>query len=288
MTIDISSLQLLENLTKGLDFSVPNVDFNSPAFDIPPALADALQNVPAPLSVGLLTERKVDGEGCFDQIMTAVKAHLKEEYEAGRITGAEYAKTYIALMQAALQFAVQYLLGKDSAYYSALDTQAKALASNLDAYTAKVKLAIAQSQANLVKAQYAGEVIKLGATEKQTDMTVAQTGLVEAQREVQIQQKDLLKEQTEQAHAQVSDTQLDGATPVTGYIGKQNKLLTQQAQSFRNDHVLKGAKVFADSFATQLSMSTATVDGTGLDASGINKAITNLQNSIAASAGTAS
>lgn len=280
MTIDENSLQILENVTKGVDFTVPNVDFDDPAFTIPPGLADALQRVPEQLTIGLLTERKVDGEGCFDQIMTALKAHLKEEYEAGRITGAEYTKAYIAMMQEALQQAVQFLLGKDNAYYTALGTQAQALASNIDAYTAKVKLAIAQSQANLVKAQYAGEVIKLGATDKQTDLTIQQTKLVEAQTAVQVQQKELLVEQTEQAHAQVSDTQLDGITPVTGYTGNQNSLLKQQVQAFKNDHVIKGAKIFADSFATQLSMSTATVDGTGLDAAGINTAITNLQNSL--------
>lgn len=289
-TIDTNSLTLLENITKGLDFSIPNIDFDDPAFTIPGSLADALQKVPDPLTLDTLTECTIDGNGAFDKVMTALKAHLTEEYEKNRITGAEYAKVYTAMMQYALQYAVQYLLGKDNAYYQALGTQAQALTANIDAYTAKVKLAIAQAQAHLNKAQYANEVIKLGVMDKQTDHVIAQTAtqeqqtillgsqkeLVDAQTITQEHQQKLLTEQTEQAHAQVSDTRLDGS-PVSGYTGNQNKLLQQQTQAFKNDAVIKGSKVFADSFATQLSMGSATVAGTGLDSTGIQKAITNLQ-----------
>ena len=272
--IDVRSKELLSSVTEGLDFNIPNVDFNDSAFDIPDSLANALQNTPEQLTVGTLTECVVDGNGCFDKVMTALKAHLNLEYEAGRITGAEYTKAYIASMQGALQFSVQYLLGKDNAFFQALGTQASALRANIDAYTAKVQLAIAQAQAHQLKAQYATTVLQLSATEEQKE-------LVEAQTEVQKQQKGLLLEQTEQAHAQVSDTQLDGSTPVTGYTGNQNKLLKQQVEAFKHDAIVKGSKIFTDSFATQLSMSTATVAGTGLDAQGIAKATAALQASIA-------
>lgn len=272
--IDIRSKELLSSVTEGLDFNIPNVDFNDSAFDIPDSLANALQNTPEQLTVGTLTECVIDGNGCFDKVMTALKAHLKLEYDEGRITGAEYTKAYIASMQGALQFSVQYLLGKDNAFFQALGTQASALRANIDAYTAKVQLAIAQAQAHQLKAQYANTVLQLSATEEQKE-------LVEAQTEVQKQQKGLLLEQTEQAHAQVSDTQLDGSTPVTGYTGNQNKLLKQQVEAFKHDAIVKGSKIFTDSFATQLSMSTATVSGTGLDAQGIAKATAALQASIA-------
>ena len=184
--IDIRSKELLSSVTEGLDFSIPNVDFDDPAFDIPESLANALQNTPEQLTVGTLTECVVDGNGCFDRVMTALKAHLNLEYEAGRITGAEYTKAYIASMQGALQFSVQYLLGKDNAFFQALGTQASALRANIDAYTAKVQLAIAQAQAHQLKAQYATTVLQLAATEEQKE-------LVEAQTEVQKQQKGFPK-----------------------------------------------------------------------------------------------
>ena len=327
--IEIRSKELLSSITQGLDFSVPNVDFNDSAFVIPESLAEALQNTPDPLTVDSLTECVVDGEGCFDKVMTALKAHLNVEYDAGRITGSEYTKAYIASMQGALQFSVQYLLGKDNAHFSALGAQAASLRANVEAYTAKAQLAIAQAQAHMNKAQYAVEVLKLGATDTQRDLvieqakqviaqtsltgaqqsltteqvktqekqtthlgkqtelvteqigqTVAQTALVGAQTNTQRQQEKLLKEQTEQAHAQVSDTQTDGKTAVTGYIGDQKALLKQQVVSFKKDSIIKSAKIYADSFATQLSMSTATADGTGLDANGIGNAMSKLANSM--------
>lgn len=327
--IEIRSKELLSSITQGLDFNIPNVDFNDSAFTIPESLAEALQNTPEPLTVDSLTECVVDGEGCFDKVMTALKAHLNVEYDAGRITGSEYTKAYIASMQGALQFSVQYLLGKDNAHFSSLGAQAASLKANVDAYTAKTQLAIAQAQMHQNKAIYANEVLKLGVVdtqrdlvieqakqviaqtsltgaqkdltseqvntqEKQTahlakqtelvteqiDQTIAQTGLVGAQTNTQKQQEKLLKEQTEQAHAQVSDTLVDGKTAVTGYIGDQKSLLKQQVVSFKKDSIIKSAKIYADSFATQLSMSTATADGTGLDANGIGNAMSKLANSM--------
>ena len=327
--IEIRSKELLSSITQGLDFNIPNVDFNDSAFTIPESLAEALQNTPEPLTVDSLTECVVDGEGCFDKVMTALKAHLNVEYDAGRITGSEYTKAYIASMQGALQFSVQYLLGKDNAHFSSLGAQAASLKANVDAYTAKTQLAIAQAQMHQNKAIYANEVLKLGATdtqrdlvieqakqviaqtsltgaqkdltseqvntqEKQTahlakqtelvteqiDQTIAQTGLVGAQTNTQKQQEKLLKEQTEQAHAQVSDTLVDGKTAVTGYIGDQKSLLKQQVVSFKKDSIIKSAKIYADSFATQLSMSTATAEGTGLDSNGIGNAMSKLANSM--------
>lgn len=275
MEIDVRAKELLSSVTEGLDFSVPSVDFDSSAFEIPESLAEALKKTPEQLTIGTLTECTIDGNGCFDKVMTALKAHLTCEYEAGRITGAEYTKAYIASIQGALQFSVQYLLGKDNAYFTSLGSQAQALRANIEAYTAKVQLAIAQAQANLNKAQYAGAVLQLAAVEKQKE-------LVEAQTEVQKQQKDLLVEQTEQAHSQISDTQLDGITPVTGYTGNQNKLLKQQVEAFKHDAIVKGSKIFTDSFATQLSMSAAaSAAGTGLDVNGVAKATAALQASIA-------
>ena len=444
--LETRSKEILSSLTEGLDFTIPNIDFNDKAFEIPQALIDALQKVPEPLTTDLLTERIVDGKGTFDVIMTAMKEHLKIEYNEGRITGAEYTKAYIAMLQSALQFAVQYLLGRDNAYFQAIGAQTQALTNSINIYKAKVELAIAQAQAHQNKAEYANRVLGLGTVEKQTLLTNAQTSktteevklvtsqtartdqdtklttaniakteeetklvtantlkagkealhieaqtalteanknkvteevklvtsqttkvtkeipmveaqteqikkntdlaiantakvkeetrlvgtqilvqtqqekllkeqteqihaqtsdtktdgstevtglmgvqkdvnikqgnLIVAQTDVQKQQKELLREQTEQAHAQVSDTQLDGKTPVTGYTGNQNSLLKQQVTSFKKDAIIKAAKVYADSLTTQLSMNTATVAGTGLDAAGIGKAIGKLASSM--------
>ena len=256
--VDTRAKELLNSITEGIDFSVPNVNFDDESLKIPEALANALQNVPDKLTNASLTEGCIEGNGTFDIIMKALKDHLNYEYESGRITGAEYTKAYIASLQGALQFAVQYLLGKDLAYYQALGTQAQALTNNIGAYTAKVQLAIAQAQAHLNKAQYANGVLGLASTDKQVQ---------------------LLQEQGEQAHAQTSDTRLDGAA-VTGYTGNQNSLLKQQVISFKKDAIIKSAKIYADSYTTQMSISGATSDNTGLNASDIGSAMKVLRNSM--------
>ena len=287
MANDTQAKELLKSLTEGLDFNIPNVDFDSDAFKIPDSLADALQKTPSPLTNETLTEGKVDGNGTFDVIMKAMKDHLIQEYKAGRITGAEYTKAYAAVMTAGLQSAVQYLLGRDAAYYGAIGAQAQALTQNLGIYKAKVELAIAQAQAHQNKADYANKVLNLANIDQQKELLTGQTSqvkeqtvLVTKQQDQTVAQTELLGEQAEQAHAQVSDTLRDGKTSVTGYTGNQNKLLQQQVISFKKDSIIKSAKIYADSFATQLSMSTATAAGTGLDANGIGAAISKLASSM--------
>jgi hypothetical protein len=279
-TVDTRAKELLTSITDGLDFSVPNVDFDDASLQIPESLAEALQKVPEQLTNDSLTEGCIEGEGTFDQIMKALKDHLTDEFEAGRITGAEYTKAYVAMMQTALQSAVQYLLGRDTAYYQALGAQAQALTLNIGAYTAKVQLAIAQAQALQNKAQYANTVLNLAATDKQMEHLDKQMQVEDAQIKQTNAQVILIGEQSEQAHAQVSDTMRDGSTRVTGYTGNQNALLKQQVIAFKKDSVIKAAKIYADSFATQISMSTATAAGTGLDANGIGTAISKLASSM--------
>ena len=197
--LETRSKEILSSLTEGLDFTIPNIDFNDKAFEIPQALIDALQKVPEPLTTALLTERIVGGNGTFDAIMTAMKEHLKIEYNEGRITGAEFTKAYIAMLQSALQFAVQYLLGRDNAYFQAIGAQTQALTNSINIYKAKVELAIAQAQAHQNKAEYANKVCSLGSIDKQVTLVESQTGkvneetkLVGAQTLVQTQQEKLL------------------------------------------------------------------------------------------------
>ncbi|MBQ7430908.1 MAG: hypothetical protein IJV29_14830, partial [Butyrivibrio sp.] len=87
---ELRSVELLNEITKGLDFSIPDVDFNDEIFQIPDELKDALLHAPDKLKPEDLTERKVNGMGMYDQLMTTNRAHIMDEYENGRITGAEY------------------------------------------------------------------------------------------------------------------------------------------------------------------------------------------------------
>jgi len=59
-----------------------------------------------------LTSGTVDGDGVFDRLMQSVKLHLAEEYNAQRITGADYTQVYLGAISAVLQTATQFLLNE--------------------------------------------------------------------------------------------------------------------------------------------------------------------------------
>lgn len=56
------------------------------------------------------TQAKVDGDGVFDVLMQAVKAHLREEFDANRIKGTEYADVYLGSIQHTMQTALQFFI----------------------------------------------------------------------------------------------------------------------------------------------------------------------------------
>jgi hypothetical protein len=63
-----------------------------------------------------LTTVSLEGAGAFDVLMRATKLHLTEEYDAGRITGNEYATVYLGAVSAVLQTSIQFLLNEQQAH----------------------------------------------------------------------------------------------------------------------------------------------------------------------------
>jgi hypothetical protein len=60
-----------------------------------------------------LTHATVAGNGVFDVLMRAVKAHLEQEWTAGRIKGTEYSTVYLSALQTTLQTALQFVLSQE-------------------------------------------------------------------------------------------------------------------------------------------------------------------------------
>lgn len=66
-----------------------------------------------PIALTSLTTVDVSGTGAFDVLMRANKAHLEQEYKAGRIKGTEYADVYLGSMQTVLNGALQFVLQRE-------------------------------------------------------------------------------------------------------------------------------------------------------------------------------
>lgn len=96
-----------------------------------------------------VTTGDILGDGVFDQLMRSIKAHALEEYNAGRITGKDYATVYLGGMQAAIKEAVTFVLS-EKAQEVEVDNKIKQGAL-IDSQKAMVDLQAAEIAPNGVK-----------------------------------------------------------------------------------------------------------------------------------------
>ena len=237
---DVAELLLTE---LGRDFTVPSPDLSGENFRIPGRTGNPLYSAITPVALPALTTATVGGTGAFDVLMSANKAHLREEYDKGRITGDQYSKAYIELSSAALSAGLQFALSADQARWQALLVQTQARRAEIEAVTAAVQLEIAKAQlaaaavqADILNAQYVQTLVQTAGLKASYEQTMAQKYLLDEQLNTQIRQTvmvtnqgTLIDEQIESARAQVRDTLTTGG-PIVGLIGEQKKLLTEQVK----------------------------------------------------------
>ena len=279
---------LFQTLTAGVSFEIPQIDVTGPSFQIPGGMDSELYKQVTRIANSELTTTTLDGTGTFDVLMRGFKAHLKEEYNQSRITGAEYTKAYTALVESAMAQGVQFLLGKDASFWQAMSAQIQAITAKLQLETARVRHTTAQLEAlnqeatfALTKMRLANENMQycIGKFNHEQMLPAQKTGQDIANRTAVYnvdmimplqkvglehsnsialfnlqtmlpQQHELLVEQTEVQRAQTLDTRSDGIT-VVGAVGKQKDLYSQQIVSYQRDSELKAAKLFADAWTVQ-------------------------------------
>ena len=186
---DVVANDLIDSLLAGKDFTVPNVELNADSLKLPTGSNIEMYASILRLSVSDLTQEKVGGTGAFDALMTSVKAHLREEYEKGRITGAEYTKAYAELVTASMAHATQFLLGKDQVYWTSQLSQIQSVTAMLQMESERVKLAALKFDALTSEANYALTKLKLANEDAQycinkynlEQMLPAQKALLDAQ-----------------------------------------------------------------------------------------------------------
>ncbi|TJX55720.1 MAG: hypothetical protein E5W21_16270, partial [Mesorhizobium sp.] len=254
---DVLANSLLTTLTTGKDFSFPVINLEDPLFDLPDGTGPLYGAIPQ-ITVDDLTTGQVGGSGVFDKLMVSLVNHLKVEYQASRISGAEYTKAYIGIVGAALQNATQFLLTKDQAYWQALLVQAQArqaeveiVKARVELETARVELVRTQFEAATAEANYGLTKIKISTEDATYGNLLKQgEGLDFTNANILPKQASLLGEQVEVQRAQTLDTRTD-TLPVAGAVGKQKDLYTQQITSYQRDAETKFAKFLSDSWITQ-------------------------------------
>lgn len=267
---EVEANRLLEELTKGDDFTLPDIDMSGPEWDIPGGDGSPIFGAITQITNESLTTREVGGSGTFDALMESAHNHLKAEFKANRITGGEYTKAYIAMMESCMSNAVQFLLGRDQAYWAAALAQIQAVTARVTLATSKAQFVLAKIQALSAKSEYALTKMKI-ATESETYCAA----LFNASQMLP-QQLKLVTEQTEAQRAQTLDTRSDGTT-VTGSVGKQKELYSQQITSYQRDAEVKASKLFTDAWITQKTIDEGLNPPNGFTNASIDTILTKLK-----------
>lgn len=248
---------LYNKLKEEIGQNLPNINLSDDDFKIPSNKDNDLYKQIKSLKIEDLTTKVVDGTGAFDCIMTAVSSHLNQEYKQNRITGATYAETYLGAMQSTLASAVQFLLGKDQAYWQAVQIQMSARKAEIDAVVAKVQLEIAKLQYNTTLAQMKNETanfaltkMKIATEDANHCNLLTQNKLLQEQINNLVLQGNVLKENIETARAQTTNTRTDGS-PITGLAGAQVTLYGAQKTAYERDTEYKFSKMLIDYWIAQ-------------------------------------
>lgn len=264
---EILANRLFTSLVGELNSQLPGIDLYDETHTIPWDKDSAVFKPVEKLSIEELVTY-------FHSLMGGFNTHLSQEYEKGRITGAEYSKTYIALTQAAMAGAVQFALGKDQAFWLAAKTQA-------DAITAHNQNEVVRLEAKLRLATYALTKLQLASTDSTFGVSELQrTDVLPGQVLLTQEQTKMVSEQSEAQRAQTLDQRSDGAD-VTGLIGKQRELYSQQKISYQEDVKVKAAKIFADLWTVQKTIN----EGTGTPVNAQEPAVNDVLTVMRASAG---
>lgn len=261
---------LMTTLTSDVAFVIPNIDLTGSKYRIPVEEGDPLYAPVQKMEVTQLTTG-VGGTGTFDKIMKSVADHLRAEYDAGRITGAEYTKAYIAITESALSGGLQFLLNRETAFWQAQTAQIQAITAIVQNETAKMEYGRMQFEALTSKGNYALTKLKLAS--ESMGYCVANYQLTT----LLPKQGQLLDEQKEVQRAQTSDTRSDGVTPIIGVLGKQKALYDQQITSYQRDSEVKAAKLFTDAWITMKTMDEGVLPPNGFVNTSIDEVLTVLK-----------
>lgn len=267
---EVEANRLLEELTKGDDFTLPDIDMSGPEWDIPGGDSSPIFDAITKVTNESLTTREVGGSGTFDALMESAHNHLKAEFKANRITGGEYTKAYIAMMESCMSNAVQFLLGRDQAYWAAAMAQIQAVTARVQLATSKAQFVLAKIQALAAKSEYALTKMKI-ATESETYCAALYTS-----EKILPAQERLIQEQYEVQRAQTQETRSD-ALPILGSIGKQKELYSQQITSYQRDAEVKAAKLFTDAWITQKTIDEGLNPPNGFTNASIDTILTKLK-----------
>lgn len=235
-----------------------------------------------PITIADYTTGVPNGEGIFDKMMTAVQKLIAVEYDAGRISGANYATVYLGAMQTTQATALEFLQTRDKIEHEVENLEQLNLNLIQEGLriTAETTLITAQelkvdaekllvdAQELLVDQQTLKEVEATARLVQETLNLVseelridAETCKLEAEFDVLVLQKlkvtaetGLLDQRKVSEQAQTNDAGVtDGSV-----LGKQMNLYQAQTDGFARDAEQKASKIIVDTWNVRRTTDEAT------------------------------
>lgn len=169
-----------------LPSSIPTLDLSGAKYEVPGNETAVLYSAISKLTNADLVSDDVAGLGAFNALMRGFSVFLKAEYNANRITGAEYTKAFIALSEAAMTNAAQYLLNRDQSFWQAQAAQVATITARVNLETSKYNVSnLMPAQLTLLREQI--EAQRAQTLDTRVDGT-AVSGTMGKQRELYNQQ----------------------------------------------------------------------------------------------------
>ena len=260
--------QLMQQLAGSFDSTLPPFDPDDDAWKLPGGQDSDIYKPAEPVTNEALTEKKVDGKGTFDIVSSSIAAHLEGEFNAGRISGGEYTKAYIALMEAALGNSVQFLLQRDQAKWQALNAQIAAITARLQMEEMKNRVMLSRIQVQNASVEHA--LLKTRLASEGNNYCIGKFNL----EQMLPQQLTLTKEQTEAARAQTMNTRTDGST-VAGSVGKQTALYDQQITSYKRNDEYRYVNMLTNTWVAQKTIDEDLLAPTNMQNAAIDTVLAN-------------
>lgn len=185
-----------------------------------------------------VTTGEAKGRGFYDELMRTSKSHLQEEYEAGRITGADYSNVYLSVMASNLQTASSFILQYEinNKQLEIAEEQRKNAIKQNELLTAQITQIASQTALTddeltrlrplqELQAQHQNTLLQ-----SQNSGQIAQNTLLTSQNIGQLAQNELVAKQEDLLDEQIKSEAVNTVDP-TGGIAKANydKTLAEQA-----------------------------------------------------------
>lgn len=245
-------------LITGISFPSITDDITDSSFNLP-AQTGILYDAPTAVDIDYLTSTTVDGSGIFDKLMTAVRAHLNQDYDNHRIDGAQLVQLYQTAIPAVLQNAVNFAVTANASTYQNAALQMQARAAEADAITARLNAVNAKfgvitslASAENAKAEYALTKMNIGIgdityskVEQEVDLVTNQAALTLSEKsQVDYNVSDILPEQKRKLTYEVDNVLVAQVAKVNyetaNILPKQAAILTQdeRIKTFQRDNIM--------------------------------------------------